>query len=315
MIVHPRRVAAKDNLGEPLTAFSYHPAGGLQTNGGRVGNGEFEEWDSFDTLYVPFVWVPDGAPEPTEWLAQHPDAFWVPATLVRGALSIDEDDVVEAGAASADAFTLGNGADVSASAFFDDPRRPASEQAASDDARFSNSHYSREAPIAAYLRINDMFDRMGVGHSPGNQFAGSARASHPRPKHQYMATSGDDLTHEGHAVGLGAGPVPNRRSSRHQAASPVSSTDGDLARHSQSADPNPGSTRLPDVQLAAAGDLTCEGVPGGCQSGGSWGTTAMYGISGRKLCSDCASKLLGVTDEPATDRTIILMPFLLPGEP
>lgn len=161
---------AADNVAELLATFSYQPAGGLQTNGGGIGNGQFEERDSFDALCIPFVWVPDGAPEPTEWLAQHPDAFWVPATLVRAALSIDEDDVVGAGAESADTFTLGNGADVPASASFDGPRRPISEQAASDDARFSISHHAREAPIAVYLRINDMFDRMGVGHSPRNRF-------------------------------------------------------------------------------------------------------------------------------------------------
>jgi len=49
-----------------------------------MNDGRFDQRDSYDTLYVPFVWVPDGAPQPTEWLSQHPDAFWVPATLMRG---------------------------------------------------------------------------------------------------------------------------------------------------------------------------------------------------------------------------------------
>lgn len=37
--------------------------------------------NSSDTLVVPFAWVPEDAPEPTEWLMRHPDAFRVPARL------------------------------------------------------------------------------------------------------------------------------------------------------------------------------------------------------------------------------------------
>jgi RHS repeat-associated protein len=67
------------------------------------------------------------------------------------------------------------------------------------------------------------------------------------------------------------------------------------------------------IQLAAAGDLQCQGFSSGCQNGGSSGTTAMYGISGRNLCPDCAVKMLGIEDEPAAEKVIILRPFLLPG--
>jgi hypothetical protein len=68
-----------------------------------------------------------------------------------------------------------------------------------------------------------------------------------------------------------------------------------------------------EVHLAAAGDLKCEGFSAGCQNRGSWGSTAAYGISGRKLCYDCAVKILGIGDEPAGEKSIILRPFLLPG--
>ena len=34
-----------------------------------------------DVLYLPFVFVPHGAPEPTEWHARHPDWVSFPATL------------------------------------------------------------------------------------------------------------------------------------------------------------------------------------------------------------------------------------------
>ena len=36
----------------------------------------------FDELKVPFVFVPHGAPEPTEWLANHRDFIKLPATFV-----------------------------------------------------------------------------------------------------------------------------------------------------------------------------------------------------------------------------------------
>jgi hypothetical protein len=37
---------------------------------------------SFDELKLPFIFVPHGEPEPTEWLARHPDYIKLPATFV-----------------------------------------------------------------------------------------------------------------------------------------------------------------------------------------------------------------------------------------
>jgi len=68
-----------------------------------------------------------------------------------------------------------------------------------------------------------------------------------------------------------------------------------------------------NIQLAAAGDLQCQGFSAGCQSGGSWGPTAAYGMSGRSLCTDCVVKMLGTENEPGAEEVIILRPFLLPG--
>src|SRR5580700_2896483 len=42
------------------------------------------------------------------------------------------------------------------------------------------------------------------------------------------------------------------------------------------------------IRIAAAGGLRCDGFSGGCQSGGTYDTTAMYSIYGRSLCMDCA---------------------------
>ena len=35
-----------------------------------------------EDLVVPFIFVPKGDPEPTEWLAQHPGAIKIPAVFV-----------------------------------------------------------------------------------------------------------------------------------------------------------------------------------------------------------------------------------------
>jgi RHS repeat-associated protein len=67
------------------------------------------------------------------------------------------------------------------------------------------------------------------------------------------------------------------------------------------------------VQLVAAGDLPCQGFSGGCQNGGTYGTTGMYIVSGRVLCVECAVKMLGIEGLPAAEKTQILRNFLLPG--
>lgn len=67
----------------------------------------------------------------------------------------------------------------------------------------------------------------------------------------------------------------------------------------------------PGVQVAAAGDLPCDGFAGGCQSGGSYGTTAMFGIDNKNLCYDCAVKMTGTQNESASERWKTLEFYLL----
>lgn len=62
------------------------------------------------------------------------------------------------------------------------------------------------------------------------------------------------------------------------------------------------------IELAAAGDLRCQGV---CNQGGSWGKTGMYSIRGRNLCSECAVKEIGAENLPADEQVRILRPFIL----
>lgn len=67
-------------------------------------------------------------------------------------------------------------------------------------------------------------------------------------------------------------------------------------------------------QLAAAGDLKCDGFSAGCQSGGSYGTSAMYNIGGRNLCMSCAVKIKGLGGLPGVRQIMILRPYELEAE-
>jgi hypothetical protein len=79
--------------------------------------------------------------------------------------------------------------------------------------------------------------------------------------------------------------------------------------------PKPKSTLLGgrdgDIDIAAAGDLKCEGPP--CKLGGSWGTTGMYRYKGKILCHQCAVKERGIEDLPGGEQIRILRPYLLGG--
>jgi hypothetical protein len=58
-----------------------------------------------------------------------------------------------------------------------------------------------------------------------------------------------------------------------------------------------------EVEIAAGG-RGCDGYPrGGCQSGGSYGTSPKYLIDGLKLCRQCAVKALGIGTLPAGPQT------------
>lgn len=67
----------------------------------------------------------------------------------------------------------------------------------------------------------------------------------------------------------------------------------------------------PDMRIAAAGGLHCDGFSSGCQSGGSYGTSGMYNIDGHVLCMDCAIKFFGLQDDSPKERVRTLAPFLI----
>jgi hypothetical protein len=65
------------------------------------------------------------------------------------------------------------------------------------------------------------------------------------------------------------------------------------------------------LQPVAAGDLACQGIEAGCQSGGDFGTTAAYRVGNRNLCMKCALKKLGLENEPGSLQPQLLLPWSL----
>jgi hypothetical protein len=47
-----------------------------------VANDPTDPRNDPDLLVIPFIFVPDGAPPPLRWLAEHPDYIKVPAVMV-----------------------------------------------------------------------------------------------------------------------------------------------------------------------------------------------------------------------------------------
>ena len=64
-----------------------------------------------------------------------------------------------------------------------------------------------------------------------------------------------------------------------------------------------------DDRMRVAVGPRCDGFSSGCQLGGSFGTTGMYHISGKRLCRDCAIKFLGLQGLPHQEQEETLRGF------
>ncbi len=63
-----------------------------------------------------------------------------------------------------------------------------------------------------------------------------------------------------------------------------------------------------------AQNLRCDGIYEGCQMGGTYGTNAMYHVSGKNLCRECAVKILGLKNDSSREQTRTLNPFQIQGK-
>ena len=74
---------------------------------------------------------------------------------------------------------------------------------------------------------------------------------------------------------------------------------------------NPGAGRWTsgggEMQVA----IRCQGISAGCQSGGSYGTSAMYRIDGKNLCFSCAVKSRELQGNPGGEQIKLLEPYLI----
>ena len=69
-----------------------------------------------------------------------------------------------------------------------------------------------------------------------------------------------------------------------------------------------------EFDIAATRGTPCDGFPAGCQTGGSYGSGALFRIDGRNLCWDCAVKSMDLGNAPAAKKLEGLEPYYIDPE-
>jgi hypothetical protein len=119
--------------------------------------------NSPDGLIVPAILVPDGDPVPQEWLAQHPDAIRVRATLVPRQLPSAETETQSQPSSPRPDAPRGerdphHGLDEHRS------ERDPFSRAGGPEPGSAGPGYDESGPVAAYLRMHEALAGVGKGH-------------------------------------------------------------------------------------------------------------------------------------------------------
>ncbi|MGH7155566.1 MAG: hypothetical protein ACREF3_16685 [Acetobacteraceae bacterium] len=130
-----------------------------------MADGWSYERDGFDTLRVPFVFIPEGASQPLEWLADHPDHIRMPAKFIPRSLSRGRQvegaqrDPAPAARSDGSASPVRTEGTMAGSRA---PIGPSNRRRFPPPPQIDRSGYFQESPVAAYLRVGEVFDRMGA---------------------------------------------------------------------------------------------------------------------------------------------------------
>jgi hypothetical protein len=123
---------------------------------------------SFDEIKLPFIFVPHGAPEPTEWLQRHPDTIKLPATFVphargEGRAALSSGDPPPGQHGSANGFAAASDSTV--------PQPQAGDGMSSEMSAAAHQTADRAAgsndPVAAFRRANAGLATAASDHTAG----------------------------------------------------------------------------------------------------------------------------------------------------
>ena len=141
-----------------------------------------------DELRVPFVFVPDGAPDPVEWMAEHPGWVRFPATLVPHEPSAPEPDPSPSPPAGSRTELYPMGVPVSLGApvikrpsgtRWDGKQRIPYETGKTNWTVYQ--YGGGEGAVAAYLRISDEMRQAAAGYAPKGERTAEQAASQAEP--------------------------------------------------------------------------------------------------------------------------------------
>lgn len=126
----------------------------------------------FDELALPFIFVPHGAPDPTDWLASHPDHIKLPATFVPHESGDGRQDRPSGGPPPGGP-PPGQRAPVDGLGAPPDPTSPSVGDAISDRIPVAPNHvadpsFSSDDPIAAFLRADDALPSAAHDYASGS---------------------------------------------------------------------------------------------------------------------------------------------------